>query len=178
MARTLIRPFALSVVVMVLYYRLPLNRSFDGRTAVALVLGLIAVGAAVVLQVSLIMRSAYPRLRAIGALATTVPLFLVLFATTYYLIYQGQADAFNETLTRTDSLYFTVTVFSTVGFGDIAPVTQAARIVTMVQMAGDLVLFGIIGKVVLGAVNVSLQRRSTTAVATERPPEANPPTRQ
>ncbi len=28
--------------------------------------------------------------------------------------------AFNETLTRIDSLYFTLTVFATVGFGDIA----------------------------------------------------------
>lgn len=172
MVRTLIRPFVLAVVLVVLYYRLPLTRSFDVNTVVALVIGLLAVAGAVVLQVTMIMNSAYPRLRAVGALATTIPLFLVLFATTYYLINNGQAHSFTEPITRTDSLYFTVTVFSTVGFGDIAPVAESARIVTMIQMFGDLLLFGIIGKVVLGAVNVSLQRRSTAAVAPDSPSAA------
>jgi hypothetical protein len=32
-------------------------------------------------------------------------------------------------LTRTDSLYFTVTVFATAGFGDISPASQVARLV-------------------------------------------------
>lgn len=172
MVRTLIRPFVLAVVLVVLYYRLPLTRSFDVNTVVALVIGLLAVAGAVVLQVTMIVNSAYPRLRAVGALATTIPLFLVLFATTYYLINNGQAHSFTEPITRTDSLYFTVTVFSTVGFGDIAPVAESARIVTMIQMFGDLLLFGIIGKVVLGAVNVSLQRRSTAAVAPDSPSAA------
>jgi hypothetical protein len=165
----------LSVLLLVLYYRLPLNRSFDAQTVVALVIGLFVVAGAVALQISMIMKSAYPRLRAIGALATTVPLFLVLFAATYYLIDHEQARSFTEPITRTDSLYFTLTVFSTVGFGDIAPVTQAARIVTMVQMIGDLLLLGIIGKVVLGAVNVSLQRRTAATVASAPPPEPAPP---
>jgi voltage-gated potassium channel len=35
---------------------------------------------------------------------------------------------------RTDSLYFTVTVFATVGFGDIFPASQMARLVVTAQM--------------------------------------------
>jgi hypothetical protein len=41
-----------------------------------------------------------------------------------------------EPLSRTDALYYTITVFSTVGFGDITPRADLARIVTMVQMGG------------------------------------------
>ena len=39
------------------------------------------------------------------------------------------ASNFSEPLTRTGALYFTVTVFSTVGFGDITAKTEAARLV-------------------------------------------------
>ena len=36
----------------------------------------------------------------------------------------------------------TVTVFSTVGFGDISPKSEAARVVLMGQMLGDLAVLG------------------------------------
>ena len=42
----------------------------------------------------------------------------------------SQAGTFTEPLTRTDAQYFTVTIFATVGFGDITAVTQTARVVT------------------------------------------------
>ena len=53
---------------------------------------------------------------------------------------RASAASFTEPLTRTDALYFTVTVFSTVGFGDIAAKSEAARIVLIVQMPADLAL--------------------------------------
>jgi hypothetical protein len=40
-------------------------------------------------------------------------------------------------LTRTDALYFTVTVFSTVGFGDITAKTETARLVVTGQSCPD-----------------------------------------
>jgi voltage-gated potassium channel len=162
---TLIRAFLGATILFVLYYRLPLDRTFDGRTVLALGIGLIVVAGAIAFQVKSIMGAQYPRLRAIGALATTLPLFILIFATTYYLIAHQQASSFNEPLTRTDSLYFTMTVFSTVGFGDIVPLSQLGRVVAMIQMVGDLALFGIIGKVVLGAVSVGLQRSADARVA-------------
>jgi len=137
---------------------MPLDRPLDVATASVFVLGLLAVAVLVAVQVRQIVHSRYPRLRAVGALAVTIPLFLTLFATIYYLLAQQNSSAFTEPLNRTDSLYFTVTVFSTVGFGDIAPRLQVARVVAMVQMIGDLVLIGLIGKVLLGAVTVGLQR--------------------
>ena len=70
---------------------------------------------------------------------------------------------FSEPLSRTDSLYFTITVFSTVGFGDIVPRTDGARVVTMVQMLGDLVFVGLVLQVMIGAAKLGLRRRATAS---------------
>jgi voltage-gated potassium channel len=51
-------------------------------------------------------------------------------------------------------------VLSTVGFGDIAPVTTPARVATMVQMLLNIVVFGLAAKVIFGAVDVGLRRRA------------------
>jgi hypothetical protein len=64
-------------------------------------------------------------------------------------------------LTRTDALYFTVTVFSTVGFGDIAPKSEVARVVLIVQMLGDLAVLGAGIRILLGAVQRGRQRPGT-----------------
>ena len=67
------------------------------------------------------------------------------------------AGNFGERLTHTDGLYFTVTVLSTVGFGDITPKTQAARLVVTGQMIADLVILAVAIKVIVGAVRSSRQ---------------------
>ncbi|AVZ77616.1 two pore domain potassium channel family protein [Streptomyces lunaelactis] len=117
-----------------------------------------------------IIGSEHPPLRAIEALATAVPLFLLLFAAAYFLMAWEQASSFNEQLSRTDALYFTVTVFATVGFGDIVPTSGPARVLTMVQMLMDLILVGLIAKVVFGAVQMGLERRRSAPGSAEREP--------
>jgi voltage-gated potassium channel len=91
-----------------------------------------------------------------------VPLFLPLFASTYFLTERVSAASFTHPLTRTDALYFSVTVFTTVGFGDIAAKSGTARVVLIVQMLGDLALLGVGARVLLGAVRRSQHRRSGT----------------
>ena len=75
---------------------------------------------------------------------------------------RASAAAFTQPLTRTDALYFTVTVFSTVGFGDIAPKSEAARVILIVQMLGDLAILGAGIRVLLGAVQRGRQQRPDT----------------
>jgi hypothetical protein len=147
------------VVVLVLYFTLPLDGDRGWSTVVGLAFGLAIFTAVLGVQLWQITRAPHPRLRAVQALATSLPLFVVVFATTYVVIDQGDPDAFNEPLSRLDSLYFTMTVFSTVGFGDIAPRSQPARLAATLQMLVDLVLLGLVAKVLLGAVNVGLERR-------------------
>ncbi|MBO0655955.1 two pore domain potassium channel family protein [Streptomyces triculaminicus] len=158
-----LRPVGTATALVLAYYLLPLEKRFEGGTAVGLVLGLAAVAALFTWQIRSIMRSSRPRLRAVEALATTVPLFLLIFAAAYYLVEQADQGSFTEPLTRTDALYFALTVFSTVGFGDIAPHTEEARIATMAQMAGDILLVGVAAHVVVGAVQSALARDPSTA---------------
>ena len=154
LARTLLTVTGL----LVLYYLLPLDRAFQGRTALTLLAGLLGVGLLVAWQARAILRARHPALRAIESIALSLPLFLLLFAGVYVLLAGTDPGAFTEPLTRTDGLYFTVTVFSTVGFGDITPVTEVARVLTTLQMVGDLVLIGLVVRVFLTAVDRSRRR--------------------
>ena len=86
----------------------------------------------------------------------------VVFASTYCTIAAQQPNAFSEPLDRTDGIYFTVTVFATVGFGDITPVSQLARVLVTVQMLVGLVAVGLIAKLLFGAVQVAVARRAGT----------------
>ncbi|MGW2524178.1 potassium channel family protein [Streptomyces sp. NPDC001617] len=152
---------AVTVILWVfVYYLAPLDRGLDIATAIALAVSLVLFAGVIVWQVRTVMKSVYPRLRAIETLATAGPIFLIIFSAAYVLLSENQADSFSETLGRTDALYFTVTVFATVGFGDIVPVTGTARVVTMMQMLCDVVLVGMIARILLGAVRIAEDARS------------------
>jgi len=73
-------------------------------------------------------------------------------------------------LTRTDVLYFTVTVFSTVGFGDITAVSQSARLVVTAQMLLDLLALGLVVRAFVGAGQQGRQE-AATASGPDVPPE-------
>jgi voltage-gated potassium channel len=107
-------------------------------------------------------------------LATAIPLFLVAFAAAYFVMGEGQAGSFSEPLTRTDALYYTVTIFSTVGFGDITPTTQPTRIVTMIQMLVDLVIFGVVARALVNAVGAGPRHRTAGAAEPSATDEAPP----
>ena len=79
--------------------------------------------------------------------------FLALFAVIYVSLSQHNPQAFSERLDPFAAYYFSLTVLATVGFGDITPVTVLARSVTMVQMAIDLALIGILVRIVSSAAN-------------------------
>jgi voltage-gated potassium channel len=127
---------------------------------VRLVVGLLVFAGVVTWQVRAVLGSRYPGLRAVEALAAAIPLFLLLFAAAYLRMADADAGAFSEPLSRTDALYFTITVFSTVGFGDITPKTDLARVATMVQMLGDLLVVGLVLRLMVGAVKAGLRRRA------------------
>jgi voltage-gated potassium channel len=161
---------AVSVCLIVAaYYAAPLDRPLNRGTGLLLGTALLLFGVLVAVQVRGILRSQRPRLRAIQALIVGVPMLIVVFAATYCTVDAQQPGAFSEALSRTDGLYFTVTVFATVGFGDITPVTQLARVLVTTQMIVGLLAVGVIAKVVFGAVQLAQSRQSQRSTLTGVP---------
>ena len=162
-AAALLRSAAAVTLLMVGYYLAPLDRPLDTGTLIMFLLALAIVGAVTAWQVRTILTSAIPRLRAIQTVAVGLPMLLLVFASVYVQIDTNRPNSFTEALSRTDALYFTVTVFTTVGFGDIAPKSELARIITMTQMIMGLIVFGLVAKIVVGAVQTAVARREGAA---------------
>src|SRR5271166_4334999 len=161
-AWAVLRTVLIAAVLVVLYYVLPLDRPWDSDTAVRLLIGLLVVAGVIAWGVKIIAGSRYPGVRAAEALALLLPFFLLLFASTYFVMERNSPASFTEPMTRTDALYFTVTVFTTVGFGDISAKSETARVVLIVQMLADLAFLGAGIRVLLGAIQHGRERRSET----------------
>ena len=165
----MLRSLATAVVLVGLYYLVPLDHIKN--VPVTLAAGLLILAAVTIWQLRMISRARYPALRAVEALATTLPLFLLLFASAYLVMAGSSPANFSaHSLTRTDALYFTVTVFSTVGFGDITAVSQSARLVVTAQMLLDLLALGLVVRAFVGAVQQGRQQ-AATAARPDIPPE-------
>jgi Ion channel len=148
------RVLATTIVMVALYYLLPIDH--DKNVPAVLVAGLLILAASTAWQLRLVMKNRYPAVRAVEALATTLPLFLLLFAWAYFTMAHTNPANFNtHPLTRTDMLYFAVTVFSTVGFGDITAASQFARLVVTAQMVLDLLVLGLVVRAFVGAVQLA-----------------------
>ena len=168
-AWTVLRAAGSIVALVAVYYLLPLDHPSVPTALLILLIGLVAFMALVAFHVRSIMRSPFPTLRAIEALAINVPLFLLLFAGTYVALAALSARNFGGHLSHTDGLYFTVTVFSTVGFGDITAKTGTARLVVTGQMITDLIVLGLAIKIIFGAV-----KRGQQQPAPEQHPDQEP----
>jgi voltage-gated potassium channel len=165
----LLRSVATTVVLVGLYYLLPLDHL--DSVLWTLVTGLLLLLAVTVWQLRATLRARYPAVRAVEALATTVPLFLILFASAYFTMAGASPANFSShSLTRTDALYFTVTVFATVGFGDITAVSQSARLVVTAQMLLDLLALGLVVRAFVGTVQLARRQAHPEADA-DVPPE-------
>jgi voltage-gated potassium channel len=140
------------------YFVLPLSPRPDAATLALLTAGLVAIGVLIVWQTRAIVRARHPGLRAVETLALVIPAFLLIFAAGYFLASQARPESFSEPLTRIDALYFTITVFATVGFGDVAPVAQGTRLVVSVQMLADLLVLGLVLQSIVGAARRGIAR--------------------
>jgi hypothetical protein len=139
-----------------IYYLIPFTERTSGGSVIRLVAGIIAFVGVLVWQLHRIRNAEIPGLRAIEALGGTIPLFLVVFAATYLSLSHVNADHFSEPLSHTGALYLTITVFSTVGFGDITPERDLARLLMSAQMLLDLVFIGAVVRLIASAARGGL----------------------
>ena len=155
------RSLLTTALLVLLYYIMPVHEGLQLGSLLRLLVVIALFVVVLAWQIRRILNSKQPGIRAIEALAVTVPLFLLLFASTYFVMSVNGTGNFNqEHLSRTDTLYFTVTIFSTVGFGDITATSPSARVVVIVQMILDLIILGVGIKVLTHAAKVGRQRQA------------------
>jgi hypothetical protein len=161
--RTLAEIVAAWVILIGLFYLVPVGAG-TGPTIVARIVFSVALLTFVLTwQVRRIARSDVPELRAATALGVIIPLFFVLFATIYLSMSNASTTTFTEGLDHTRAIYFTITVFSTVGFGDITPQTDPARVVVSIQMILDLIIIGGAVRVLFNAAQQGLKNAGATS---------------
>ena len=158
-ARMVTRAALVGVLVVVGYYVLPMDSLGISGTFV-LVAGLLLIAGVMAWQVRAIINSPSPRIQALQAAVVGIPLLLCIFAASYYLVGVTQVDSFTQPMNKVGAMYFTVTVFSTVGFGDITAKTDLARTLVTLQMIFSLVVLGLLVKLFSTAVSVGLKRQS------------------
>jgi hypothetical protein len=125
-----------------IYYLIPFTDLTGAQAVVRLVLGIAFFAGVLAWQLRQVTRAERPGLRAIHALGVAIPLFLLVFAVVYLSLSESSTTRFSEPLNHTGALYLVITIFSTVGFGDITPKGDLARIVASIQMLLDLVVIG------------------------------------
>lgn len=156
-----LRVLAITAVMLLVYALVPVNNVTSVETVVRLIGCLLLFFAAVAWQVRSISRSDRPIERAVETLVTVLVLLLVIFAYTYVALSSSSVDSFTEGIDRVDGIYFTSTVLATVGFGDISPVSTAARVVVTLQMVTNLVVVGAVARVIVRAARQGMARAET-----------------
>jgi hypothetical protein len=155
-----LRAAATGMLVLLVYFTVPVSNKPHATVFVRLSVGLAFFVAVLAYEVRAILRSDRPMLRATDAMALVIPVFIVVFAWVYLTMSLSAPHAFSEPLNRTAALYFAVTLFSTVGLGDIAPVSQAARAVVTVQMVADLIVIAVVVRLIFGAARGTASTRT------------------
>jgi voltage-gated potassium channel len=154
-----VRLTASVVALLFVYYTIPVKGA-DGQSDLPwLPLELAIFGVIVGIQVPLISKARYPLLRGVEALALTVLLFLLIFARVYLANSVADPAVFTQHLDRDTALYFTVTVFATVGFGDIVAASNPMKLLVTVQMLLNLVVLGLVIRVLTTATRRGIVRK-------------------
>jgi voltage-gated potassium channel len=179
------------VVLFSVYFLIPTkDLNSEQSDAPYVVLQLLIFGGVVAVQVPAIIRARFPVLRAVEALTLVIAFYLLIFARIYLSNSLSDPSVFNHPLNHTTALYFTVTVFATVGFGDFVAATDGMRGLVTVQMLLNLVVLGLIIRLLSSAAQRGVAKHrnapaaappvapaAETAVAPPAAPAAEPPAR-
>lgn len=137
------RVLGVVAATLLVYFLLPIEGSgAASAAAVAACAGIAVILIVFARQITRVSRSQRPVLAALDALVLVFGLFLCFFALLYVSLSERDPDAFTQDVNKVAGIYFTMTVLTTVGFGDISAVSDTARIMVTLQMVLGMVLIG------------------------------------
>ncbi|MFV0464133.1 MAG: potassium channel family protein [Nostocoides sp.] len=150
-----LRRAAIVVCALLAFYLVPVtSRDASASTRIAIgIVVLLALGAMVVMQ----LRSDDDR---VGRLVMVLGVVIFVFAVVFYSLSTSSPGQFEGLNTRTDALYFTVVTLTTIGYGDIHPVGQAARVMVIAVIAFDLVFVTTLVSAITGQVRLRVADRT------------------
>ena len=157
-----------SIFILGAFFVLPIGHESGLRALLRLVADIVLVGVVFAWQIRRIALAELPELRAVEALGVVVVLFLVAFSAIYLAMSHETASTFTQPLDHVKALYFTITVFSTVGFGDITPRTDGARLVVSAQMLLDLAIIGVVVRLLFNAAKSRISPAEPQAATEEQ----------
>lgn len=143
LARNLLTIIGSWILLFLVFFFEPSKGFGSTRPAIMLTVGIVLVLGMLYLQYRQITSARFPMVRAAVAICIVIPFFLVMFSMIYLAMSASSPSSFSQHLDHVRALYFTITTFATVGYGDITPTTDIARMVVSVQMLLDLALIGV-----------------------------------
>lgn len=165
---TVLRTIGLVLLISLILSRSPKEQNLQ---SVGVIIGMIVLATIYVVffirSIRAVRKSQFPGIRAGEAMFSSGILLLAIFASIYSLISLQDPEAFTEVLTPFSSMYFSLTILATVGFGDIAPSSIPARSVAMGQMVLDLVFIGVLVRTLTNAAKRSKANRATSPESAE-----------
>ncbi|RFU88512.1 two pore domain potassium channel family protein [Streptomyces triticagri] len=149
-----------TAITVTAYFLLPLHSFGPHRPAVSWTVfgaGLAVVAAGLLIQIPYAANhraGTAPAWILAGLMCFTV----LLFASSYYVLAQHQGE-FSGLDTRVDALYFTLVTLATIGYGDVSPTGQSARLVTVLQIVYSLVFLTAAATALTRHIQLRLMRR-------------------
>jgi len=150
---------AICGAIVAVYGLLPFSGNWGAAGLIVGGIAALVVIAVLIRRVRRVLVAERPVPEAIAAVVVTATLTIITSSATYYAMASANPDSFRGLGTKIDATYFAVTVMSTVGFGDIVPTTQAARLVTTCHMIFTVALVGAAFRLVTWAARHNLSRR-------------------
>ena len=111
--------------------------------ALVFVLGIAGAMVLIVWQVRTYRRAAVTGTAQLVGLLTAVYASVLFFALTYLVLGAGDPNQIADLQTHVDALYFSLSIVSTVGFGDVHATGQAARAIVSLQIGFDLLFISL-----------------------------------
>jgi len=170
LARNVLTIIGSWILLFLVFFIEPSKGFGSTRPTLMLVVGIVLVSGMLYLQYRQITAARFPMVRATVAICIVIPFFLVVFSMMYLAMSASTPSSFSQHLDHVRALYFTITTFATVGYGDITPTSDVARMMVSVQMLLDLVVIGVGVRLLFNVAKVGMENSKNLANASRDEP--------